>query len=67
MNVYELTDRQKRVVAFALRRFIQDSNAAAYSAGQDLNNRFFKPGDLEGFLKDAKDTAECLRIFEGEQ
>ena len=54
-----LTEREQKIIVFAIHRFMSDSYAQANAAAQDHDNRYFKPGAVDAFYKDAKD-AEAL-------
>ena len=54
-----LTDRENAVMRFALHNFMTDAYARMNAAAQDKDSRYFKPGAVEAFAKDAKD-AEAL-------
>ena len=55
-----LTDREKAVIRFALHRFMADAYAQMTAAAQDKDNRYFKPGAVDAFAKDAKDAESLL-------
>jgi len=54
-----MTEREQKIIMFAVHRFMGDSYAQANAAAQDHDNRYFKPGAVDAFYKDAKD-AEAL-------
>jgi len=53
------TDREQKIIMFAVHRFMGDAYAQANAAAQDHENRHFKPGAVDAFYRDAKD-AEAL-------
>ena len=58
-----LTERQRSIVAFALRRFMDEAHNRALAAGQDKEGRYFKPGAVTAFLIDAGDAEDMLRLM----
>lgn len=58
-----LTERQRKVVLYALHRFISDAHYNANMAAQDREGRTFPPGAAEKFLQDATDAGEAYKIL----
>ena len=54
-----LTDREQKIILFAVHRFMHDAYAQTNAAAQDRENRHFKLGAVDAFYRDAKD-AEVL-------
>lgn len=55
----EPNEREQQIIMFAVHRFMGDAYAQSTAAAQDHDNRYFKPGAVDAFYKDAKD-AEAL-------
>ena len=55
-----MTERQIRVITFALHRFVNHAYASANVAAQDKRGNFYSQGAVTAFLKDAKDAEELL-------
>lgn len=58
-----LSERQQRVIRFALWRFINDARGNMNAAAQDKEGRHFKPGAFEAFEKDAQDAERTVQIL----
>ena len=56
-----LNERQKKVVDFALHRFMSDAYQFADAAAQDKCGVNFKPGATEAFLRDAEELRAILK------
>ena len=54
------TDRERRVVRFALKWFISGALQRHAAAAADLRGMWFKPGDDLKFYQDAKDAQSAL-------
>ncbi len=54
------TERQNKLLQFALFRFAGDAMDRATAAAQDKNGKHFKAGAFEMFMKDAEDAEELL-------
>ncbi|MBU3639980.1 hypothetical protein [Polynucleobacter sp. AP-RePozz3-80-G7] len=57
------TERQWKIIKFALFVFASYARHSANAAAQDLTNKIFKDHAAECFLKDAKEAEELLSIL----
>jgi hypothetical protein len=64
-DVTVLTARQRTMIAFALRLFMDEAHNRALAAGQDKEGKYFKPGAVTAFLRDAGDAEDLLRLMRG--
>jgi L-lactate utilization protein LutB len=60
----DFTERQWKIVKYALHRFMSDSYERAQAAAQDLDERWYTRGAHNHFLKDAKDAEELLLLID---
>lgn len=57
------TERQLKVMRFALWRFADDARRHVTAAGQDREGKHYKPGAIEAFMKDAQDADELRAML----
>lgn len=62
-DVTVLTERQRTMIAFAVRLFMADAHNRAQAAGQDREGRYFQPGAVTAFLIDAAEAEELLTLM----
>ena len=55
-----LTERERAVIRFALRSFASAARETMNAAAQDKEGRYFFPGAVESFEKDATDAEALL-------
>lgn len=60
------TDRQQKVIRFALWGFANAARAQANDAAQDRDGSRYKPGAVDAFLNDARDAEQILTIMRAE-
>jgi hypothetical protein len=58
-----ITERQRKLISFALYLFQVNAHDRANAAAQDKDGRYFKPGAVTAFLADAGDAEELLRLM----
>ena len=55
-----MTERQVRIITFALHRFMNQAYWNGQEAAQDIDGKFFPQGAAMSFYKDAEDAQELL-------